>query len=104
MRLAPQPGERIDRSAPLSFTFDGEPVSGFAGDTIGSALFAGGRRVFSRSFKYHRPRGLFCVSGECPNCLMEVDGRPNQRACQTPATAGLCVRTQHGTGSWEAPS
>nr|MBA2476487.1 (2Fe-2S)-binding protein [Actinomycetota bacterium] len=59
-RLGPQPGERIDRSLRITFTFDGKPVHGFAGDTIASALFASGRRVFSRSFKYHRPRGLLC--------------------------------------------
>ena len=57
-RLTPQAGERIDRSQPVSFTFHGKTLQGFAGDTIGSALYASGQRVFSRSFKYHRPRGL----------------------------------------------
>ena len=84
----PQPGERIDRVRPVAFTFDGEPVDGFAGDTIGSALFASGRRVFSRSFKYHRPRGLLCCSGRCPNCLMTVDGVPNVRVCVEPLRDG----------------
>ena len=62
-RLAPQPGERIDRSKTISFTFDGKPVTAFEGDTIGSALYAAGQRTFSRSFKYHRRRGLMCVAG-----------------------------------------
>ena len=53
MRLARQPGERIDRERPLTFSFEGKPVHAFDGDTIGSALFAAGRRTFSRSFKYH---------------------------------------------------
>ncbi|MCA1693751.1 MAG: (2Fe-2S)-binding protein, partial [Actinobacteria bacterium] len=57
-RLGPQPGELIDRSRPLSFTFEGNPYTGFHGDTIASALAAAGVRVFSRSFKYHRPRGI----------------------------------------------
>src|SRR3712207_7351668 len=84
MRLPRQARERIDRTRPVSFSFEGTPVSGFAGDTIGSALFASGRRVFSRSFKYHRPRGLLCCSGHCPNCMMEVDGVPNVRVCSAP--------------------
>ena len=70
------------------FFFDGEPVDAFAGDTIGSALFASGRRVFSRSFKYHRPRGLLCCSGSCANCMMTVDGVPNVRVCVEPVRAG----------------
>ena len=45
----------------------GGSVKGYQGDTIASALYAAGNRVFSRSFKYHRPRGLLCCSGNCPN-------------------------------------
>jgi len=99
VRLPPQPGERIDRSAPVTFRLDGEPVSGFAGDTIGSALYAAGRRVFSRSFKYHRPRGLLCCSGRCPSCLMTVDGVPNVRVCVEPVRQGADVRAQNVLGS-----
>src|ERR1700682_2089640 len=101
MRLATQPGEGINRDQPVSFTFAGAPVSGFAGDTIGSALYAGGRRVFSRSFKYHRPRGLMCCTGDCPNCLMTVDGVPNVRVCVEPLRAGADVRAQNVRGSLE---
>ena len=84
-RLAPQPGERIDRSKTISFTFDGKPVTAFEGDTIGSALYAAGQRTFSRSFKYHRRRGLMCVAGQCPNCICSVDGAPGARMCIEPA-------------------
>ena len=59
-RLPPGPNERIDRDRPVGFEFDGKRVEAFEGDTIGSALHASGRRVISRSFKYHRPRGLLC--------------------------------------------
>ena len=61
------PPERIERYREVSFSFDGKQVVGLEGDTIGSALFAGGQRTFSRSFKYHRRRGLFCCAGQCPN-------------------------------------
>jgi sarcosine oxidase subunit alpha len=95
MRLPPQPGERLDRSRQLTFSFRGVPVTAFAGDTLGSALFASGQRVFSRSFKYHRPRGLVCCSGGCPNCMMTVDGAPNVRVCVEPARDGAVVESQN---------
>src|SRR2546421_7053782 len=98
MRLDPRDGERIDRGSPVEFTYDGKRVSGFAGDTIGSALFADGRRVFSRSFKYHRPRGLLCCSGHCPNCMMTVDGVPNVRTCVEPLREGAVVTPQNVLG------
>jgi sarcosine oxidase, subunit alpha len=99
MRLDPRPGERIDRTRPVMFMFQGRPVAAFAGDTIGSALFAGGQRVFSRSFKYHRRRGLLCCSGHCPNCLMQVEGVPNVRVCTEPVRDGVHVRAQNVLGS-----
>ena len=75
-RLPAQPGERIARGQVVRFTFDGRPAEGYEGDTIGSALYAAGRRTFSRSFKYHRRRGLMCCAGQCPNCIVAVDGAP----------------------------
>src|SRR3954451_13288756 len=101
MRLPARDGERLDRSRTISFSFGGKRVEAFEGDTIGSALFAGGRRVFSRSFKYHRPRGLVCCSGHCPNCMMTVDGVPNVRVCVEPAREGAKVEAQNVIGSLE---
>jgi sarcosine oxidase subunit alpha len=98
-RLDPHPGELIDRSAELTFSFDGKPVRAYEGDTIGSALYASGRRIFSRSFKYHRPRGLLCCSGHCANCQLTVDGQPNVRVCVTPAREGAVVTGQNVIGS-----
>ena len=93
--MEPQQGERIDRSRPISFSFAGWKIDGFEGDTLGSAAFAAGKRVFSRSFKYHRPRGLLCCSGHCPNCLMTVDGVPNVRVCTEPIREGAVVEGQN---------
>ncbi len=90
-RLGEQPGERIVRDRRISFTFDGKPVEAYEGDTIGSALYAAGRRTFGRSFKYHRRRGLMCVAGQCPNCICAVDGAPGTRACVEPARDGIEV-------------
>ena len=94
-RLPQQPDERISRSEAVSFTFDGAPVEARKGDTIGSALHAAGRRTLSRSFKYHRPRGLMCCAGACPNCLVEVDGAPGVRACTEVVRPGMRVVSQN---------
>ena len=98
-RLRARADERIDRGQPVTFTFDGAPVTGFEGDTLGSALYADGRRVFSRSFKYHRPRGLVCCTGQCANCMATVDGRPNVRLCAAPIQEGAAVTGQNVLGS-----
>ena len=63
---------RIDRSKPVSFSFDGKSLSGFAGDTVASAVMAAGQRVFGRSFKYHRPRGVIGLGSEEMNALVGV--------------------------------
>jgi sarcosine oxidase subunit alpha len=84
-----------DPARPVSFTFEGRTIRAVHGQTIAAALYAAGVRVFSRSFKYHRPRGLFCMSGDCPNCLMQVDGRPNVRTCTEPVRQGQAVAAQN---------
>jgi sarcosine oxidase subunit alpha len=98
-RIDARPGERIDRDKPVAFTFDGRTVGGLEGDTIGSALYAAGVRTFSRSFKYHRKRGLMCCSGQCPNCLVAVDGAPGVRACVEPLKEGMRVEHLNATPS-----
>jgi sarcosine oxidase, subunit alpha len=99
VRLPPQSGERLDRAREIEFSFHRATVRGFAGDTIASALYGEGQRIFSRSFKYHRPRGLLCCQGTCPNCMLTVDGTPNVRACVTPVTDGMRVTAQNVRGS-----
>jgi sarcosine oxidase subunit alpha len=75
---------------------DGRAVPARKGESVASALVAAGRPLLSRSAKYHRPRGPFCLSGSCGSCLVRVDGEPNQRACRTPCQDGLRVETQNG--------
>jgi sarcosine oxidase subunit alpha len=71
------------------------------GDTIASALYRAGVRTFSRSLKYHRRRGLYCGTGECPNCRLTVDGVPGVRSCVTPPRDGMRVRREGGWPSVE---
>ena len=90
-----RPGEAIDRSGLIEFTFDGVKHRAHPGDTVGSALAAAGVKTLSRSFKYHRPRGLLCGAGHCPNCLVQIGGEANVRACRRPVEAGMEVRSQN---------
>jgi sarcosine oxidase, subunit alpha len=93
-------GGRIDRTQPLSFSFDGGQFAGCAGDTLASALLANGVHLVGRSFKYHRPRGIVSAGSEEPNALVTIDrgsGRitPNQRATQQELHEGLRSRSQN---------
>ena len=94
-RLPPQPGEVIDRSRRLPFGWNGRPYVGYEGDTIASALAASGVRVFSRSFKYHRRRGILTASFLDPGCTVQVGDEPNVRAGGRRLKAGMDVRSQN---------
>ncbi|MFI5449748.1 MAG: 2Fe-2S iron-sulfur cluster-binding protein [Candidatus Bathyarchaeia archaeon] len=94
-RLAPRTMEKIDRTRIISFRFNDRVIKAHPGDTVASALYASGQRIFVRSFKYHRPRGLLCLSGKCPNCMMNVDGNPNTRTCKMQVREGIIVRHQN---------
>ena len=98
-------GGRIDRSAPLPFTWNGRTLAGFSGDTLASALLANGVRVVGRSFKYHRPRGIFAAGVEEPNAILDVTigdrHDPNARATLVALQAGLAARAISGWPSVE---
>ncbi|MFI5282671.1 MAG: 2Fe-2S iron-sulfur cluster-binding protein [Candidatus Dormibacterales bacterium] len=98
-RLAAAPGEVIDRDKAVSFVLDGRPVTAYEGDTVASAMAAANVIVTTRSFKYHRPRGLMCMTGNCASCMVRIDGVPNLRACQTPVREGMQVKRQNGMPS-----
>ncbi|MDA9431810.1 sarcosine oxidase subunit alpha family protein [Bradyrhizobium sp. CCBAU 51627] len=92
-------GGLIDRSKPLSFTFDGKGMIGVEGDSLASALLANGQMLLGRSFKYHRPRGVISAGASEPNALMTVaqGGRtePNTRATMQELYEGLVAQSQN---------
>ena len=95
-------GGRIDRSRRLSFTFNGQQYTGFAGDTLASALLANGVDIVNRSFKYSRPRGIAAAGPEEPNAIVQLGASeaaqvPNVRATQQALYDGLVAR---GTNGW----
>ncbi|MEO1657715.1 MAG: 2Fe-2S iron-sulfur cluster-binding protein [Pseudomonadota bacterium] len=85
-------GTAIDRSRPLSFSFDGQSYKGFAGDTLASALIANGVQIIGRSFKYHRPRGVLAAGIEEPNAIVTI----GEGALQTPNLKATTVRLTDG--------
>jgi heterotetrameric sarcosine oxidase alpha subunit len=92
-------GGMIDRARPLSFEYDGITHQGYAGDTLASALLANGVHLVARSFKYHRPRGIFSAGTEEPNALVQL-GRgartePNVRATTQELYEGLTAASQN---------
>ena len=82
-----------------TFRFDGREVPFTPGQSVGAALWASGVRSWRSTRIEGRPRGLFCGIGVCFDCLVVVAGRGDERACVTPARAGLDVRTQVGSGA-----
>ncbi|MCP5371366.1 MAG: sarcosine oxidase subunit alpha family protein [Hyphomicrobiales bacterium] len=101
LRLAA--GGRVDRGRTLRFTFDGRTYTGHPGDTLASALLANGVRLLGRSYKYHRPRGLYSAGAEEPSALVTLGAgaraEPNTRATQVELFDGLVARSQN---AWPA--
>jgi heterotetrameric sarcosine oxidase alpha subunit len=96
-------GGRIDRSKPISFSFDGRRYTGYEGDTLASALLANDVKLVARSFKYHRPRGIFSAGPEEPNALVGLRtgarAEPNTRATVAELYDGLVAISQNRSPS-----
>lgn len=90
-RLPPIPGEWINRSQAIDFTFEQKRCWGYVGDTVTSALYASGQRILGRSFKYHRPRGILSLANHDINALMQSGQELNLRADVTPLEAGMSL-------------
>ena len=98
-------GGLVDRGRTLKFTWNGREMTGHPGDTLASALLANGERLVGRSFKYHRPRGIFSAGSEEPNALVELRRgaaqEPNTRATVAELFDGLEATSQNHRGSLE---
>ncbi|MEV6874498.1 2Fe-2S iron-sulfur cluster-binding protein [Amycolatopsis sp. NPDC051128] len=101
MTRLPDRGDRIDRGAPLKFTFDGRELTGFRGDTLASALLANGIHQVATSIKYGRPRGIVAAGVEDSNALVQIE-KPFPEPMLTATTVelydGLVARGLSGQG------
>jgi sarcosine oxidase subunit alpha len=100
-RLTHLPTLRIKQGPWRDIHYRGKAHPAAPGDTIATALYANGVRIFGRSLKYHRPRGLYSLDGECSNTTMAVDGVPNVRTETVPVKPGMTVKAQNVVGSAE---
>jgi sarcosine oxidase subunit alpha len=92
-------GGNIDRSRVLRFEYDGAAYEGYGGDTLATALLANGVHLTGRSFKYHRPRGIYSAGAEEPNALVQLARgartEPNVRATTLELYDGLVAASQN---------
>jgi len=79
----------------MRITLDGQEIEAKEGDTLAAALLRAGVTTFTRSIKYHRPRGPFCLGGTCGQCLVRVDGVPSLPACRIAAAEGMACERQN---------
>ncbi len=95
----------VDRATALTFDWNGRRMSAHPGDTLASALLANGQVFVGRSFKYHRPRGIFSAGSEEPNALVQLRKgpalEPNTRATMVEMFDGLSATSQNHRGSLE---
>jgi Uncharacterized NAD(FAD)-dependent dehydrogenases len=98
-------GGLINREKVLNFSFNGKKLYGYEGDTLASALLANGKHLVGRSFKYHRPRGIFSAGSEEPSALIQLGlgahTEPNIRATTVPLSNNLVVTSQNHFGPLE---
>ncbi|MDA8646203.1 2Fe-2S iron-sulfur cluster-binding protein [Porticoccaceae bacterium] len=92
-------GLLIDRNKPIQFSFEGQHISGFQGDTIASAMISNQSWLLSRSFKYHRPRGPLTMAGQDANTLVQLPSDPNALADKQLISENLMVKGQNYSGS-----
>lgn len=84
--------------AAFDVSFDGTELSALPGQTVAAVLWSAGITAWRRTRVENRPRGVFCGIGICFDCLVTVNGAPNQRACLLPARPGDVITTQEGDG------
>ncbi len=101
-RVTEHPILDIQEKASITFYYNGQPMEAKEGDTIAAALIANGIRVFRETQKRHEPRGLFCAIGQCTDCVMVVNGKPNVRTCVTLVQENMQVEKQIGLGGQKA--
>jgi predicted molibdopterin-dependent oxidoreductase YjgC len=82
----------------VKISVDGKEIWAREGEMIAATLLANGIRIHRYTVKNREARGIFCGIGQCTDCVMVVNGKPNIRTCVTPVKAGMIVETQHGVG------
>jgi len=88
--------ERQADGSAITVTVDGQTVACRAGDSVAAALLASGISACRNTAVSNTPRGPFCMMGVCYDCLVVIDGQPNQQGCMTPVRDGMKIERQRG--------
>ena len=86
----------------VEITVDGKKLQARKGEVIAAVLMANGIKVHRHTARRHEPRGIYCGIGQCTDCVMVVNGKPNVRTCITPVEDGMVIETQEGYGKGAA--
>lgn len=93
----------LEEGDTVQITVDGKKYMARKGEVIAAVLMANGIMVHRHTAKLHEPRGIYCGIGQCTDCVMTVNGKPNVRTCITPVEEGMVVETQEGIGKGGRP-
>ena len=94
-RIREHPILAVEEAETVEFAWQGQTITGRVGETIASALFANGVRIFGHHHKDSAPQGIFCANGQCAQCLVMADGIP-VKSCMTPVVAGMEIQPMDG--------
>ncbi|MGD9056559.1 MAG: FAD-dependent oxidoreductase [Desulfobacterales bacterium] len=94
-RIIKHPVLEIPESKEITFTWNGQKLSGYESEMISSALFANGIQIFGHHPKDNSPQGMFCANGQCSQCLVIADGLP-VKSCMTPLAQGMVIESVEG--------
>jgi sarcosine oxidase subunit alpha len=83
-------------SAPVEITVEGQAVTAREGDTVAAALLASGHVACRTTPVTGSARGPYCLMGVCFECLVTIDGVPNQQGCLVRVRPGMHVEWQRG--------
>jgi predicted molibdopterin-dependent oxidoreductase YjgC len=83
-----------NRGRRVAITVNGRKIEAFEGEPVAAAMLAAGLKVFRHTPKLKQPRGAYCATGRCTDCVMRVDGVPSVRTCITPVKDGMIVESQ----------
>lgn len=81
--------EPLRKGMTVTLRVNGRKVIARRGESVHAALLAAGYRSLRRTGKESAPRGVFCGMGICYDCLVTVNGQPNQRACMRQVEDGM---------------
>jgi ferredoxin len=86
--------KNVSKKSPFMVHLDDEFVEAFPGETLATVILAAGKKTMRLSDKMHQPRSYYCGMGLCNECLVILEDGSRVRACQTPASPSMKIRTR----------